>query len=101
MGRVDAIVCLGGLIRGGTGDDRHIARAVASAMHAVATAGGAGPAMPVAFGVITAGNAEQAEARAGGTKGNKGSEAMEAALAALGAMRALALEPAPGGARTR
>lgn len=95
-GRFDAIVCLGCLIRGETEHDRHIARSVAHALHDVATNAGAGPAMPVAFGVITAGNADQAEARAGGTKGNKGAEAMEAALAALGAMRSLGRAPVGG-----
>jgi 6,7-dimethyl-8-ribityllumazine synthase len=97
-GRFDAIVCLGCLIKGETEHDRHIARSVAHALHAVATNAGAGPAMPVTFGVITANDADQAEARAGGAKGNKGAEAMEAALAALGAIRALAHTPVAGGA---
>jgi 6,7-dimethyl-8-ribityllumazine synthase len=86
-GRFDAAVCLGCVIRGETSHDRHIASAVAGQIAALASADGGS--RPVAFGVITAENADQAEARAGGTHGNKGAEAMEAALGALAAVRAL------------
>ena len=100
-GAFDAIVCLGCLIKGETEHDRHIARSVAHALHDVAINPGARAshgrgALPVTFGVITAGDADQAEARAGGPKGNKGSEAMEAAIAAVGAMRSLESIPAGG-----
>ena len=88
-GRFHAIVCLGCVIRGETDHDRHIARAVAHALAAISTGDARGPAIPVAFGVITANNADQAEARAGGSHGNKGAEAMEAALGSLGVMRRL------------
>jgi 6,7-dimethyl-8-ribityllumazine synthase len=88
-GRFHAIVCLGCVIKGETEHDRYIAGAVAGALAAISTGDGAGPAMAVAFGIITANNAEQAEARAGGSHGNKGAEAMEAALASLGVIRRL------------
>lgn len=88
-GRFHAVVCLGCLIRGETDHDRHIASAVATALASLSTGNATGPAVPVAFGVITANDAEQAEARAGGAMGNKGAEAMEAALHTLGAIRAL------------
>lgn len=76
-GRFDAVVCLGCIIRGETTHDRHIATAVAQGIAQVSIETG----VPVAFGVLTVENAEQAEARAGGAMGNKGAEAMAAALA--------------------
>lgn len=85
-GRFDAVVCLGCVIRGETDHDRYIADGVAQSLAALSAGAFVGRAMPVAFGVITANNAEQAEARAGGSHGNKGSEAMEAALESLGVM---------------
>lgn len=88
-GRFHAIVCLGCVIKGETEHDRHLARAVAHALAQIATGDGKGPAMPVGFGVITANDADQAEARAGGSHGNKGAEAMEAALGSLGVIRRL------------
>lgn len=91
-GRFHAIVCLGCVIRGETEHDRHLARAVAHALADLSTGGGRGPAIPVAFGVITAETGEQAEMRAGGSHGNKGAEAMEAALGSLGVMRRLERE---------
>jgi 6,7-dimethyl-8-ribityllumazine synthase len=45
--------------------------------------------VPVAFGVITAGTRDQAEARAGGAVGNKGNEAAAAALELAGLLHAL------------
>lgn len=79
-GKFDAVVCLGCIIRGETSHDRHIAGAVAQSIAQVAIETG----VPVAFGVLTVENAEQAEARAGGAMGNKGAEAMAAALATAG-----------------
>ena len=90
-GRFDAVVTLGCVIRGETDHDRYISQAIASALADL----NLGSDVPVSFGVITANNRDQAEARAGGAKGNKGEEAMVAALEAWGACRALALgEPA-------
>lgn len=79
-GRFDAVVCLGCIVRGETSHDRHIAAAVAHGVAQVSVETGT----PVAFGVLTVENAEQAEARAGGVMGNKGAEAMAAALATAG-----------------
>lgn len=76
-GTFDAVVCLGCIIRGETSHDRHIASAVAQGIAQVSIETG----VPVAFGVLTVDNADQAEARAGGAMGNKGAEAMAAALA--------------------
>lgn len=84
-GRYRAIVCLGCVIKGQTPHDEHIARAIAHGLTDLSRQTG----MPVAFGVITALDAGQALARAGGARGNKGVEAMSAALDALAAMDAL------------
>ena len=92
--RFHAIICLGCVIRGETEHDRHIARAVAHALADLSTGSDARRPLPVAFGIITADNAEQAEARAGGPKGNKGAEAMEAALLSLGIIHRLRFDDA-------
>ncbi len=77
------VVCLGCVIKGETTHDEVISNAVATALANLATRTG----VPVGFGVITANDADQALARAGGDKGNKGAEAM---AAVLGTMRAMA-----------
>ncbi|MEL6740739.1 MAG: 6,7-dimethyl-8-ribityllumazine synthase, partial [Planctomycetota bacterium] len=72
--------------RGETPHDEHIARAVAHEVARISSDSG----VPVAFGVLTVLDSDQAEARAGGAHGNKGEEAMAAALdtaAALAAIR--------------
>lgn len=81
----EGIVCLGCVIRGQTPHDQHIARACA---HALADLS-ARACVPVAFGVITALDTGQAEARSGGDRGNKGAEAMAAIIDAALAIRAL------------
>jgi 6,7-dimethyl-8-ribityllumazine synthase len=70
------IACVGVVIRGETPHFEHVAREAASGIREVALATG----LPVTFGVITALDAEQAWARAGGAVGNRGAEAAEAAL---------------------
>jgi len=82
---IDAIVALGCVIRGETWHDRAIVNAVASGLSAIIVESG----LPVAFGVLTCENFEQAKERAGGSKGNKGAEAMHAAI-----MTALAIHAA-------
>ncbi len=73
---VDAVVCLGVLVRGDTPHFDVLAHSVAGAIQDVARE----THVPMAFGVLTTENVEQAEARAGGEHGNKGAEAAEAAL---------------------
>lgn len=85
-GRFAGVVALGCLIRGETIHDRVIADSVATAIQDSMLKTG----VPIAFGVLTVDNAEQAEARAGGEHGNKGIEAVEALLdtiETLGAVR--------------
>lgn len=73
---VDAIIALGTLIRGETDHYQLIASEVTSGLARVAAETG----KPVAFGVLTAENMEQAMARAGCKAGNKGWEAAMAAI---------------------
>jgi 6,7-dimethyl-8-ribityllumazine synthase len=80
---VDAVVCLGCLIRGATPHFEYIASACAHGITAAASATG----VPMTFGVLTTNSVEEALERAGDGEGNKG---REAALAALDLVRALA-----------
>ena len=52
--------------------------------------------VPVAFGVLTTDDAEQALARAGGSDGNKGVDAALAVLEMARLVPALARSPGPG-----
>jgi len=73
---VDAIVCLGVIIKGETHHDQYIASEVARGIANV----GYQSNIPVVFGVLTTETLEQAKARAGGSKGHKGIEAAETAV---------------------
>jgi 6,7-dimethyl-8-ribityllumazine synthase len=79
---LDAVVCLGCVLTGETTHDRYICEAVANGLGAISSTTG----KPVAFGVLTCQNLEQASARAGGSRGNKGEEAMQAAVIAAQAV---------------
>ena len=75
-GTVDAVVCLGCLIRGATPHFEYIASAVAGGLTAASGETG----VPMAFGVLTTNSVEEALERAGEGKANKGWEAAVAAL---------------------
>jgi 6,7-dimethyl-8-ribityllumazine synthase len=75
-GDVDAVVCIGALVRGETPHFEVLAHAVGIAVQDVARERG----VPATFGVLTCDTWEQAEARCGGERGNKGSEAAVAAI---------------------
>ena len=75
-GRYAAIVCLGAVVRGETPHFEFIAREVSRGVNEVACR----HRVPVAFGVLTTDNLEQALARAGSGHGNKGFEAAVTAL---------------------
>lgn len=83
----DGVVALGCIIKGETVHDRVIADAIATGILNATLASG----VPIAFGVITADNEDQAHARAGGSVGNKGSEAMAANIETINAIRCLAM----------
>jgi 6,7-dimethyl-8-ribityllumazine synthase len=75
-GRVDAVVCLGCVIRGATAHFEYISASVAHAIqHASGETG-----VPMAFGVLTTDTWEQAEERTGEGPENKGWEAAAAAI---------------------
>jgi 6,7-dimethyl-8-ribityllumazine synthase len=71
-----AVICLGCLIRGETTHFEYIAQAAAQGITRAAQATG----VPVTFGVLTTGTAEEALARAGEGSSNKGREAALAGL---------------------
>lgn len=75
-GRVDAVICLGCLIRGQTPHFDLIASAVAHGVTEAALDSG----IPMTFGVLTTTSAEEALARAGAGSSNKGWEAAESVL---------------------
>lgn len=75
-GRVDAVICLGCLIKGETPHFDYIASAVSHGiMDASLTQG-----IPMAFGVLTTNTVEEAEARVPPGQGNKGFEAAVAVV---------------------
>ena len=74
--KFDAIVALGTVIRGGTANFEYVACEASSGLGQVAMQAE----IPVAFGVLTTENIEQAIERAGTKAGNKGAEAALTAL---------------------
>jgi 6,7-dimethyl-8-ribityllumazine synthase len=74
---VDAVICLGVILKGETSHHEHIAREVARGIAQIHASTG----IPAIFGVLTPDTLEQAKARAGGNHGHKGIEAAEAAIA--------------------
>ena len=75
-GNVDAVICLGCLIRGETPHFEYIASACAHGITAAAASTG----VPMSFGVLTTNSAEEALERAAPGPANKGREAAEAAI---------------------
>jgi 6,7-dimethyl-8-ribityllumazine synthase len=73
---VDAVICLGTVIRGATPHFDYIAAEVAKGVSKVSLDSG----VPVVFGVITADTIEQAVERAGTKDGNKGRDAAATAI---------------------
>jgi 6,7-dimethyl-8-ribityllumazine synthase len=75
-GKVDAVIALGALIRGGTPHFEYLCAEVTKGIaQATLTSG-----LPVAFGVLTTDTIEQAIERAGTKAGNKGFEAAMTAI---------------------
>jgi 6,7-dimethyl-8-ribityllumazine synthase len=75
-GKVDAVICLGAVIRGSTPHFDYVAAEVSKGIAVVALE----TKIPVAFGVLTTDNLEQAIERAGTKSGNKGWDAAVAAM---------------------
>ena len=79
QGKVDAVVALGAVIRGETGHYESVCRMVEEGVLRVMLDSG----KPVAFGVLTCENEQQAFERSGEGAGNKGAEAALTALEML------------------
>jgi 6,7-dimethyl-8-ribityllumazine synthase len=75
-GKVDAVICLGCLIRGQTPHFEYIASEVTKGIAQASMHTG----IPMAYGIITADTLEQAIDRAGAKGGNKGAEAALSAI---------------------
>jgi 6,7-dimethyl-8-ribityllumazine synthase len=93
-GDVDAVVCLGAVIRGDTAHFEYVAGEAARGIASVHLTTG----VPATFGVLTVDTLEQALDRAGGKHGNKGAEAATTAVEMVVLLRALR---APGRAAQR
>lgn len=85
MKRHDAIVALGAVIRGDTPHFDYVAGEMARGLAEVARESG----VPIAFGVLTTNNVEQAVDRAGVKGGNKGFDAAMSAIEMANLMRRL------------
>jgi 6,7-dimethyl-8-ribityllumazine synthase len=75
-GKFDAVLCLGVVIRGETSHNEYIAAEVFKGIAQVSLETN----LPIALGVVTADNLEQAIDRAGAKSGNKGFEAAMTAV---------------------
>jgi 6,7-dimethyl-8-ribityllumazine synthase len=75
-GKCDAVICLGAVIRGSTPHFDYVAGEAAKGIAKVSLDSG----VPIAFGVITTDNLEQAIERAGTKSGNKGRDAALTAI---------------------
>jgi len=84
-GRYDAVICLGAVIRGATPHFDYVSAEVSKGIASVSLETG----VPVAFGVLTTDNIEQAVERAGSKAGNKGFEAAVTAIEMVNLCKAL------------
>ena len=75
-GRVDAVICLGVVIRGATPHFDHVCNQAAAGI----ARAGLDTGVPCIFGVLTTDTIEQAVERAGTKAGNKGADAAVAAI---------------------
>ena len=87
----DAVICLGAVIRGETAHFDHVAGQAAAGIREAAVATG----VPVAFGVLTTDDLEQAMDRAGGKHGNKGWDAATTAIEMASLIEQLPKEAEP------
>lgn len=85
-GKVDAVVCLGAVIRGAT---PHFEFVAAESAKGIAQASMQQTDVPMTFGVLTCDTIEQAVERAGSKSGNKGWDATLSAIEMLGIYKQL------------
>lgn len=74
--KLDAVICIGCVIKGETKHDEYINKTVAQSISMLSLTSG----KPVIYGVLTPNTQEQATDRAGGKYGNKGDEAAITAI---------------------
>jgi 6,7-dimethyl-8-ribityllumazine synthase len=84
-GTVDAVICLGAVIRGETAHFEYVAGEAAAGITRAALDTG----VPVIFGVLTVDTREQAVDRLGGREGHKGEEAALTAIEMVALLRTL------------
>lgn len=84
-GKYDAVICLGAVIRGATSHYDYVCNEVAKGVAQV----GLQTEVPVAFGILTTENIEQAVERAGTKAGNKGYDAAMSSLEMVSLLEAI------------
>jgi 6,7-dimethyl-8-ribityllumazine synthase len=84
-GSVDAVICIGAVIRGDTAHFDYVAGPCAAGIAQAAL----DTDVPIIFGVLTTNDEQQATDRAGGPEGNKGAEAARAAIEMVTLLRTL------------
>jgi 6,7-dimethyl-8-ribityllumazine synthase len=94
---VDAVICLGAVIKGATDHYEHVAGEAARGIGAAGRESG----KPVIFGVLTTNTIEQAIERAGTKAGNKGRDAAIAALEMIDLLSQVDGSAANNGARAK
>ena len=80
---MDAVICLGAVIRGETTHDQYINQQVSQSLGRLALEHN----RPVLFGLLTCETMEQAIHRSGGNHGNKGAECAQSAIEMVHVMR--------------
>lgn len=81
----DAVIAIGAVVRGDTPHFDYVAGGAADGLNQVSIDTG----VPIAFGVLTTDNMQQAMDRAGGKSGNKGAEAAEVAIEMANLLKSL------------
>jgi len=84
-GAVDAVVCIGAVIRGETAHFEYVAGECAAGITRASLDTG----VPVSFGVLTVDDRVQAQERVGGREGHKGEEAAATAIEMVSLLRNL------------
>ena len=83
--QVDAVICLGAVIRGETAHFEYISEQASRGIGSVALETG----IPVIFGVLTTNTVEQALERSGASERNKGAEAARTAIEMISLLKQL------------
>lgn len=86
LGSYDALIALGAVIRGGTPHFEYVASEAVKGIAQVSLKHG----VPIAFGLLTVDNIEQAIERSGTKAGNKGAEAAMSAIEMVNLLRQIA-----------